>query len=78
MHNNLLASDLPIDTYNKDLPFEEAVVLSSSSSGTGTGTSIGTGIGTSTSTGPGPGDSDSDSELSIVSSSRYLGLDEDW
>jgi hypothetical protein len=78
MHNNLPASDLPIETYDKDLPFEEAVVLSSSSSGTGTSTSISTGISTSTGTGPGLGDSDSDSELSIVSSSRYLGLDKDW
>jgi hypothetical protein len=25
MHNNLLASNLPIETYNDDLPFEEAV-----------------------------------------------------
>jgi hypothetical protein len=77
MHNNLPASDLPIETYDKDLPFEEAVVLSSSGSGTGTGTSIGTSIGTSTSPGPGLSNSDSDSELSIVSSSRYSGLDED-
>jgi hypothetical protein len=77
MHNNLFASDLLIKTYNKDLPFEEAVVLSSSSSSTSTGISISISISTSTSTGPGLGDSNSNSELSIVSSSRYLGLDKD-
>ena len=47
----------------------EGIVLSGSGPSTSTGTS--------TSTSTGNSDSDSNSELSIVSSNRYLGLEED-
>jgi hypothetical protein len=77
MHNNLLASNLLIKTYNKDLPFKEAVVLSSNNSSTSTSISISTSISTSTSTGPSLSNSNSNSKLSIVLSSKYLGLDKD-
>ena len=57
----------------------EAIIASEQMEGiVPSGTSTGTGASTSTSGSTGSGAGDSDSELSIVSSSRYSGLEEDW